>query len=224
MPATPMLADLELPQVGYIVVDRQEEFARHGAAAVDGEILTGLGRRGAAVHLAGVLSGSAAADGLKDLRQRYRAAEPVPFTADITTATRVDRVLIQELTVREEAGHPERFHYTLVLRQYAVPPSTATEKPEPQATAADVDAAVAAEAREATERQVTQATAGQASLAVEVTNPSGDFSALAVIVEGTSDTGERVSLTLLEQQDGVYRRDGLAAGRYTVTVVRRGTR
>jgi hypothetical protein len=158
-----------------------------------------------------VLSGAQAGAALRRLREQHRKAEPVPFAADVATATRVDQVLIEELTVRETAGSPSRYEYELVLRQFTPPP----------APAAPVEDAVAGDARAASDEQVTKSASGQGTLAVEVKNPSGDFSALAVLVEGTSDAGGRVSMTLFDQREGVYRREDMPAGTYAVTLVRR---
>jgi hypothetical protein len=213
-----VLGGLELPQVQRIVVDEDQVFARHQVASLEGDFLLGLARRASRLMLAGVLTGSEAGQGLRDLRERFRAAEPVQFTADIATATRVDQVLIQELTIRELAGKPERYEYEVTLRQYLPPPQPQTEAPPPPA---DVDDAARRDAQQATAQQVDQTAAGVGGLDVQVANPTGDYSALAVLVQGSADSGERLSFTLLEQQNGVYRRDDVPAGTYLVSVVRR---
>src|SRR5829696_8905220 len=104
--ARPILDDVELQQVQNIEVEQNQELAQHGIPALEGDFLQDLGRGATRVALTGVLSGAESAEGLKTLRDKFRAAEPVSFVADITTATRVDQVLIEELGVRELAGKP----------------------------------------------------------------------------------------------------------------------
>jgi outer membrane protein OmpA-like peptidoglycan-associated protein len=126
----PMLDGVELPQAQRIASEDEEVLAQHGVPVLEGDFLQDLGRRAVRVTLTGVLTGSEAGEGLKGLREKFHAAEPVPFVSDIGTATRVDKVLIEEMGVRELAGKTERFEYALALREYTPPPAV-TEEPPP---------------------------------------------------------------------------------------------
>lgn len=123
--ARPMLDDLELQQVQTIEVDGDQVWVQHGIPALEGDFLQGLGRRASQVTLTGVLTGAEVADSLKKLRDKFRAAAPVTFVADIATAIRLDQVLIEEMGVRELAGRPARFEYAFTLREFT--PATPTE-------------------------------------------------------------------------------------------------
>ncbi|MES1241728.1 MAG: peptidoglycan-binding protein [Acidobacteriota bacterium] len=125
----PMLDGVELPQAQRIASDDGEVLAQHGVPALEGDFLQALGRRAARVTLSGVLAGPEAGEGLKGLREKFHAAAPVPFVSDIGTATKVDRVLIEEIGVRELAGKVERFEYSLSLREYTPPPAVDQEDP-----------------------------------------------------------------------------------------------
>lgn len=125
----PVLGELDLQQVQRIVVDDAEVFTAHAPAALDAQFLQRLAHRSASIRLLGVLSGADARAGLADLRQRFRDAEPLGFTADVATAARIDQVLVEELTVREVAGHPDRYEYAITLRHYNPPPAPQTETP-----------------------------------------------------------------------------------------------
>ncbi|VAW30262.1 hypothetical protein MNBD_CHLOROFLEXI01-3949 [hydrothermal vent metagenome] len=129
----PMLDDLELQQVQTLEVDGDQVWAQHDIPALEGDFFQGLGRRAAQVTLTGVLSGAEVADGLQSLRDKYRAAAPVDFVADIATATRIDEVLIEEMGVRELAGKPARFEYAFTLREFipATPPRREIPSPPP---------------------------------------------------------------------------------------------
>jgi outer membrane protein OmpA-like peptidoglycan-associated protein len=129
--ARPVLDDLELQQVQLVAVHKDQVLHRHDVAALEGDFFQRLGRRATSVSLTGVLTGAEAGEALKQLRTKFRAAEPVSFAADITTATRVDSVLIEELRVRELAGRPERFAYEIKIREFIEPPAPVTEEPPP---------------------------------------------------------------------------------------------
>src|ERR1044072_8881957 len=127
----PMLGDIELELVQRIEIDDDQILAQHSVPALEGDFLQGQGRRASRVLPAGVLTRPKAGESLKTLRDKFRAAEPTIFVADIATATRVDEVLIEEMTVRELAGKPERFEYGLWRREKLTPPKPVVEDPPP---------------------------------------------------------------------------------------------
>lgn len=134
MTARTLLDEVELPQAQCVAEDDAHVLAQHAVPALEGDFLQRLERRASRVSVAGVLTGEGAREGLGRLRKQLRAAAPVDFVADITTATRVGRVLIEALEVRELAGKPERWEYALTLREYqAAPAQTTEEPPEPPA-------------------------------------------------------------------------------------------
>jgi hypothetical protein len=118
----PMLDDLELPQVQEAATAERRALAEHHASGADGSVMQDLGRHGSRVRLWGVATGPGAAEFVGELTARFRAGEPVPFTADITADSRIERVAIADLSVREAAGKPERWIYALALDEYVEPP------------------------------------------------------------------------------------------------------
>ena len=105
----PILDDLELELVQNIATAEDEALVQHAVPALEGDFFQRLGRRATGISLQGVLTGTEVKEGLEKLREKFRAAAPVSFVADITTATRIEKVLIEELDVLELAGKPERF-------------------------------------------------------------------------------------------------------------------
>ncbi len=205
--ARPMLDGVELQQVQDIEVEGDQVLAQHGVPALEGDFLQGLGRRATQVTLTGVLTGPEVGDGLKTLREKFRAAAPVPFVADITTATKVDQVLIEEMGVRELAGKPERFEYALTLREFILPPAVeAEEPPEPDVPPPpddDIDQNVG-------------------TLEVEVIvegDPNFDFSRVTVSVEGTQEDGTSLSRTLTNRENNIWTDENMPAGEYTARAV-----
>lgn len=125
----PMLGDIELELVQKIEVEEDQVLTEHSVPALEGDFLQRLERRATRVKLTGVMTGPEAGEALKTLREKFRQAEPVSFVADIATATKVDKVLIEEMGVRELAGKPERFEYELTLREFTPAPRTTIEDP-----------------------------------------------------------------------------------------------
>src|SRR5215472_9282794 len=109
MAAKPMLDGVVLEQVQQIGGDQQEIFNQHAVPALEGDFLQDLGRRATRVRLNGILTGPAAVKSLDTLRGKFRAGTPVTFVSDIATATKVSKMLIEEMGLRELAGKPGRF-------------------------------------------------------------------------------------------------------------------
>ncbi len=203
----PMLDDTELQQVQTIDVDGDQVLLRHSIPGLEGDFLQRLNRRASRIRLSGVLTGATARDDLKTLRDKYRAGDPVSFVADITTATRIGEVLIQELNVRELAGKPERFEYAFLLREYQPPPPPPTPvtpitPPPPYVP-------------------ITQQVG---NLIVEVIvegQPNYDFDRITVTVQGTQQDGTNLPERTLTNRtaDNIWEENNFPAGSYTAEAV-----
>lgn len=217
--ARPMLGEIELHHVQQIEVDGDQILVQHGVPALEGDFLQGLGRRARRVTLSGMMVGPEASENLKTLRAAFRAAAPVSFVADITTATRVGQVLIEELGVRDLAGKPERFEYALTLREYQAAEAVEEEAQQDEEVATEASS----DAEQQTDEQITRIAARTGSLLVRVnlTGSKKDYSAIVVVVEGTTENGEHQSLVMEEQENGVYRRDNIPTGEYIIRLYRK---
>jgi hypothetical protein len=122
----PMLDDLELPQVQEIRTHELRALAEHKAPGMAGSYLQNLGRRPALLLLWGVASGPDARDFLAKLETKFRAGQPLPFTADIVTDSTIEKVRVEDLKLDEVAGRPDRFTYVLALREAIEPVAPAT--------------------------------------------------------------------------------------------------
>ncbi len=202
-PVKPMLGGLELQQVQRLETEGDQLLVPHRVPGLEGDFLQGLGRRGARIALTGVLSGAESGEGLKDLREKFRAAEPVPFVSDIATATKVDQVLIEEMEVRELAGKPARYEYAFALREHTPPPAEETEEPPPVPIPPEP-------------------VAETGTLVVEVVvegDPGFDFSQVTVTVEGTQEDGAALTLTLTERANNFWTQEEMPPGRYAARAV-----
>jgi outer membrane protein OmpA-like peptidoglycan-associated protein len=207
--ARPVLGDLDLEQVQVIETDDDQVVTRHPVPGLDGDLLQQLGRRGARVRLAGVLTAADTLASLETLRQRFHAAEPVPFVSDLTTATLVDQVLIEAMDVRELAGRPARLEYAFTLREFTPGEPVETEPvdlPPPELPPVD-----------------------HGSLSVRVVvegEPAFDFDRAQLTVHGTQDADGAPFQRTLETRvrDDVWVEDPVPAGRYTVDALVDDTR
>ena len=197
MPTKPMLDDLELPLVQQLDAAERQERAQHAVPALEGDFLQALGRRATAFTLEGVIANEdgTVAEQLKNLREKFRAAAPVDFVADIATATRVDTVLIEEMSVRELAGKTQRFEYAFALREFIPAPAPEIEPPPPQPPPPET------------------------SLIVEVRvegQPGYDFSQVEVTVKGTQEDGADIDRPLTNRTNNVWTEETFEPGSYTV--------
>ena len=135
----PILGDLELQQVQEVTTYEQRALPEHKPPGMSGSILQNLGRRPTRLVVHGVASGDGASDFADKLEDKFRAAQPLAFTADIIADAKIDQVLIDDLQLKDVAGHPNRFDYTLILREFI--------KPKEPADTSAVDTNIADEAK-----------------------------------------------------------------------------
>lgn len=137
MPAAVMLDDIALPLVQDVRTREDQALVAHRVPGLDGAAYQHLGRRPATITVVGMLAGDESLAALEEIRLRFQAHEPVPFSADIATATDVTEVVIDDLHVREVAGRPQEFRYVLRLLEFVPPPPPA---PPAQAPGVELDA------------------------------------------------------------------------------------
>jgi hypothetical protein len=117
----PMLDDLELPQVQEIATIERRVLAEHKPPGMEGSLLQNMGRRPTRLTLWGVAASDDAQDFLDKLQAKFRDGKPVPFTADIIADAAIEKMVIDDLSVQELAGKPQRYAYVITLREYIEP-------------------------------------------------------------------------------------------------------
>lgn len=133
----PMLDDLELEQVQEIGSYDRRTLAEHKPPGMSGSLLQNLGRRPMRLVLWGVTTGPGAKTFVEKLEEKFRAAKPVPFTADIVKDSEIQLMLIDDLKLQELAGKPERVGYVVTLREFIKPVEPATAGPSLDASILD---------------------------------------------------------------------------------------
>ena len=112
------IGQIELNGVQNVYTEESRTLVEQHVPRQDGSIFQDLGRDPLTVFVDGLLFGAAALSGLERLRAARSADEPLPFAADVLIGSELTEVLIEDLQVRQVAGYPDRYRYTLRLREY----------------------------------------------------------------------------------------------------------
>ena len=113
----PMLDDIELKAVQYIRQETDQGFVRQRIAGLDGTLHQKIGRYSHRVMLSGLLLPESASDDLKKLQDKASAGSEVTFSADITTALSVDKMVIESFVAEQHVGPAGQIAYRLVLAE-----------------------------------------------------------------------------------------------------------
>lgn len=113
----PMIDDIELKLVQEIRQETDLDFAHHRLPGLEGTLHQRLGRRSHRVLVSGVLVPESATADLESLQQKAKSGEEVSFTADITTALEVQKMVIETLAVEQRVGGAGQYGYALTLAE-----------------------------------------------------------------------------------------------------------
>ncbi len=123
MKIKPMLGDWEVPHIAGIETLERRELAELEIPGRTGSLFQDLNAAPTRIAIRGSLFGDANRDDfLQQVRDKFRAGEPVTFVADIITATEVQYVLIETMHFAESGVAPDETSYFLVLRESPPPP------------------------------------------------------------------------------------------------------
>ncbi len=115
--AAPMIDDIQLTAVQYVRQETHQDFVRQRIAGLPGTLHQKLGRRSHRVMLSGFLLPETATEDLKKLQEKAAKGEEVTFTANITTALDVDKMVIESLWAEQRVGPAGQIAYSLVLAE-----------------------------------------------------------------------------------------------------------
>ena len=186
-----------------INVSEKRSIVEHRIPGLQGNVLQDLGREPVRIAFEGLIFGEDALQFVEQIQLKYKAGTPVPFSSDLSGVTEVTQVLIEELQVEEVGGVINTYTYWMVLREYTPPPEE--EEPAPSQDA---------EAEDAVQQQADDDAASINYITGKVVDADGNPQS-DVDVKITFDGGE---YTVQTDDEGVYRKDDLDPGTYTVTV------
>jgi hypothetical protein len=201
-PVRPMLDDFELPLVQVLHTEEDQIWVEQGIPQLEGSLLQRLGRASTRIHVEGVMADDKSLEQLEKLRKKHHAAQPVPFVADIMTATEIKQVLIEDLDVRELAGKPRRYFYCMDLLEFVPTKDPAPRPKDPDPTPDCVDQ--------------------KGTIEVTVVLPQGqtDFTGIVVRLQRTNIDNAPI-IEIDQQTNGIFRRENLDAGTYHASAFRR---
>jgi phage protein U len=113
----PMIDDIELKAVQHIRQDIEQDFSKQRIAGLEGTLHQKLGRRSHRIVLTGLLLPETAAEDLEKLQTKAAAGEEVTFTADITTALSVEKMVIESFSAEQQVGPAGQTAYHLVITE-----------------------------------------------------------------------------------------------------------
>ncbi len=106
-----------------IEINENRMLVEHKIPGLEGSLFQNLGTRPGRIFLSGsVQSDEIKEDFLEEIRKKFNAAAPVAFIADITTATDIKEVIIENLSFIDTADNPDTIHYQISLQEFTPPP------------------------------------------------------------------------------------------------------
>ena len=118
-----MIGEWPVPRIERIGTVDRRRLARLSVPGLAGDLHQDLGSHSLAVEIEGSLHGDTERDDfLTHVREPFLAGDPLPFVADILTATQLEQVVIEGLEVEEVNDAARAFRYRIRIRQYVEPP------------------------------------------------------------------------------------------------------
>jgi hypothetical protein len=119
----PFLDDWEIPRVSGVETFERRELVDLRVPGRTGSLIQDLGTAPTEIVIAGSLYGEdARREFLETVRAKFSAGTPLPFVADVLTATTVEQVVLVSLKFEQSAERHDEVEYVLVLRESPPPP------------------------------------------------------------------------------------------------------
>jgi hypothetical protein len=126
-PAVPVIGDVSLPYVQSIEHTVDAGFTSTRITGLSGELQQRTGRGSHRIAIRGILFGDSAHQDLASLQQAATGGAEVTFSADISTALELQKVVITHFAALATAGRPDRYEYELeVAESPPLPPPAQT--------------------------------------------------------------------------------------------------
>ncbi len=122
MNVKPVLGDWEIPRIQSMRTEEQRRFAELPIPGRAGSLLQDLNSAPTAIEIRGSLFADERSEFLSEVREKFRAGEPLTFVADITEATDIQYVVIEAMVFEESSRFPDQIDYFMKLRESPPPP------------------------------------------------------------------------------------------------------
>lgn len=181
----------------------ERSIVEHKIPGKEASVLQDLGRHSLRFGFLGEFMGKGAATATEGLWEKFQQGKVVPFSSDLVGLSQVTKVLIERLDFEEIAGDAGRFRYSLLLREYKEPKEEEEEAPSQED-----------EAKKNTEDETEEAEESVNYVTGKVVDKEKKpVEGAKVTVKG--DPGE---FQVETDENGIFRKDDLEPGTYTVTI------
>jgi hypothetical protein len=193
----------ELRTVLSVRTSDERSIVEHKIPGKEASVLQDLGRHSLRFSFLGEFMGKGSATATENLWEKFQKGKVVPFSSDLVGLSSVTKVLIERLNFEEIAGDSGRFRYHLSLREYIEPKEEEEEAPSQED-----------EAKKNTEDETEEAEQSVNYVTGKVVDKEKKpMEGAKVLVKG--DPGE---FQIETDENGVFRKDNLDPGTYTVTI------
>ena len=196
-------AVVEVSNISNMQTSDKRNVIEHEIPGMEGNVFQNLGRSAVRISFDGTFQGKTAKNKIELIRSKFKQGTPLPFNSDISGATDVTKVMIEDLKVTETAGLANKFEYSILLREYKEPPPEPATPPSQDGQAEEWADEVASETMDSINYITGKVLDSEG-------NPKSGVSVLV-----TSDDGEH---NLETDEEGIYRVDDLPPGDYKVKV------
>ncbi len=125
----PLLGDVSLEFVQRIEHSLDGGFVANRIAGLEGELQQRAGRLSHRIRISGLVFGDKAKDDLAKVQNLAKTGDEVTFSADITSALDLQKVVVTAFRAVELAGEANRFQYELALAESPPLPPPAELQP-----------------------------------------------------------------------------------------------
>jgi len=116
------IAGVALDKLLSIETRESARLVRHDVPGLSGEYAQDMGRSAVRIRFRGILYGTDATDGLKNLRDSFLGRVPVDFVCELTGQGYFSQVLVDHLEVSQKAGGFDEFDFECEVTEYVPPP------------------------------------------------------------------------------------------------------
>ncbi|WP_148717124.1 DNA circularization N-terminal domain-containing protein [Chitinolyticbacter meiyuanensis] len=118
------IGKIELKGVQNLHTEEARTLVEQRVPEQQGSVFQDLGREPVTVVIDGLLFGDEVMSALETLRVAHAKAQPQAFAADIVVGSDLTDVVIEDFRVRQVAGYPDRYRFSLRLREHVEPPQS----------------------------------------------------------------------------------------------------
>jgi Carboxypeptidase regulatory-like domain/DNA circularisation protein N-terminus len=192
----------ELRALLTVRTSNERSIVEHKIPGKETSTLQDMGKHALRFGFLGEFMGKGATAATETLWEKFQKGKIVPFSSDLVGLSKVTKVLIERLEFEEIAGDSGRFRYRLLLREY-------TEPKEEEDAPSQED-----EAKKNTDDETDKAEDSVNYVTGKVLDKEKKpVEGAKVVVKG--DSGE---FQVQTDENGVFRKDNLDPGKYTVTI------